>query len=128
MQQRLVFTCGAGLGLAVGLLVGFLPEPAQPVLVPVAASVPTAEMAPGKDATVIKSGTWRVGDEILPGTYASDGDPNPEHACEWERLEPDLETPIQSGTGSPGDRELVIIQPGDGAFRSTQCGTWTRIR
>lgn len=67
------------------------------------------------------NGTWRVGEDIEPGTYRTDG----ASGCYWERL---------SGfSGEFGDiisndftsgPSTVTIQPSDAGFSSQGCGTW----
>lgn len=66
-------------------------------------------------------GSWRVGEDIDPGTYRAEGS----DACYWERL---------SGfSGELGDiisndfssgPTTVTIAEGDAGFTSQRCGTW----
>lgn len=70
------------------------------------------------------AGTYRIGEEIRPGTYRS----SESRGCYWERL---------SGfSGSLGDIiandftnsvAVVTIQASDVGFSSSDCGTWTII-
>jgi putative cell wall-binding protein len=69
-------------------------------------------------------GTYIVGTDIDPGTWRAPGGPS----CYWERL---------SGfTGTLGDiiandfdtaSPAVTIAAGDAGFRTSDCGTWTRL-
>ena len=99
---------------------GPAPTPrATPEPTPTAAPTPT----PGP-LTAFGDGTWRVGIDIEPGTYRTDGT----ERCYWARL---------SGfTGSLGDLlandnarggpAIVTILPSDAGFISTRCGIWTK--
>ena len=69
-------------------------------------------------------GTYRVGEEIDPGTYAASGGSN----CYWARLSGfsgSLGDIIANGIGSP--HPLVTISSSDVGFDSQRCGTWTRV-
>ncbi|MFC0453646.1 hypothetical protein [Rhodococcus jostii] len=69
------------------------------------------------------SGLHRVGVDINPGTYRTTGSTY----CYWERL---------SGTSGefddliandvPSGPSVVTIAPSDAAFKSQDCGTWTK--
>ncbi|QNG24233.1 hypothetical protein G4H71_15390 [Rhodococcus triatomae] len=74
-------------------------------------------------------GTYLVGTDIAPGQYAGSGQVDEHMGCYWER---------RSGTSGNFDeilandythsgRVVVTILPSDYAFRSEDCGTWTRI-
>lgn len=69
-------------------------------------------------------GTYRVPDEVRPGTYRSRGGAH----CYWERLRGfggTLSEIIANG-GAEG-RVVVTIEDGDAGFRSNAgCGTWTQ--
>jgi hypothetical protein len=79
--------------------------------------------APGARETM-GDGTWRVGEEVVPGTYRAPGGGN----CYWERLSNfsgDLGGIIANGFA---DRNpTVTIAPSDVGFHSNNCGTWTKI-
>lgn len=75
-----------------------------------------------EENTIPGSGVYRVGEDIEPGTYRSDGD-----RCYWARL---------SGfSGTLGDilandnvsgSAYVTIAPTDVAFETSRCGDWIR--
>ena len=69
-------------------------------------------------------GTYRVGTDIVPGTYRSAG-PSPEGAsdCYWARLNSLNETHIIDSNISTGP-QLVMIQPSDTAFLTHSCQPW----
>lgn len=76
-------------------------------------------------ATTFGDGTWMVGEHIAPGRYRSNG-PAEGDNCYWERM---------SGLSGGLDHVLesyyeprsaiVDILPGDVAFQSKGCGTWS---
>ncbi|MGE0825519.1 MAG: hypothetical protein AB7G75_24680 [Candidatus Binatia bacterium] len=68
-------------------------------------------------------GVYLVGTDIAPGTWRT----NSPESCYWARL--------RGFTNSLGDiissailEEIVTIAETDKGFRSTQCGTWTKVR
>ncbi|RMI35814.1 hypothetical protein EBN03_03585 [Nocardia stercoris] len=77
-------------------------------------------------------GRYIVGVDIAPGIYQATGSPDPTHGCDWRRL--------QAGSlpGDPSDPNAyiiasnytrvtpvrVLIKPTDGAFQTTNCGSW----
>ncbi len=71
--------------------------------------------------TSIPDGTWLVGDEVSPGTYAAPGG----EFCYWARLRGftgDLDDIITNDLGEA--RHLVDIAPTDAGFQSSGCGEW----
>jgi hypothetical protein len=73
--------------------------------------------------TSFLDGTYRVGVDIAPGTYQSDG-----QDCTWERLSAFGGTlgdiiAIEVGTPHP----IVTISPSDKGFKSSRCGTWHKL-
>jgi hypothetical protein len=71
-------------------------------------------------------GMYRVGVDIVPGTYRSGGtSPNGESDCYWARLRSLKPTDIIDsaiGTGS----QSVTIQPSDTAFVTHSCQVWQK--
>jgi hypothetical protein len=65
-------------------------------------AVPTAPL------TSFGDGTWEVGRDVLPGTYAATGS-----------------TPACRHTGTP-DRGQAGVVLADGRFETSGCGTWNR--
>ena len=78
----------------------------------------------GSSGTAARSfgdGTWRVGEDIQPGTYRSPGGPN----CYWERLrnfKGGFNSIIVNGGFSRN--QTVTIDSSDAGFSTTRCGTW----
>jgi uncharacterized protein HemX len=72
----------------------------------------------------IEDGTWRVGEEVAPGTYRAPGG----GSCYWERLagfSGDLDDIIANGVA---ERNVTVtIAPSDVGFHTNDCGTWTKI-
>ena len=77
--------------------------------------------------TSFGDGILRVDVEIAAGTYAIGNTDTPE-TCEWERLrnlKGTADQVIESGSWSAGKR--VTIASSDAAFRTSGCGTWTKV-
>ena len=76
--------------------------------------------------TIETDGTYRVGTDIVPGTYRSAG-PSAEGAsdCYWARLSSLNETHIIDSNISIGP-EVVMIQPSDRAFLTHSCQPWQK--
>lgn len=98
------------------------PEP-TPEPTPSPQPTPTPEPTPAGPATTFGDGTFVVGEDIVPGTYANAG----ASGCYWERM---------SGFGGTLDetianeftdfRQLVTIRETDIGFTSDGCGTWSQ--
>lgn len=73
-----------------------------------------------EDGRLFGSGTFLVGEEIQPGTYAITGDIE---NCYWERQNRDGEI-IDNYFSTSARRVAVTIQAGDYAFFSEGCGQW----
>lgn len=85
----------------------------------------TAPPPPSVPKTTMETdGTYRVGTDIVPGTYRSAG-PSPEGAsdCYWARLSSLNETHIIDSNISTGP-QVVMIQPSDRAFLTHSCQPW----
>jgi hypothetical protein len=67
-------------------------------------------------------GTYRVGTDIQPGRYRSDGT----NGCYWERLS-DLTGDFESilANDNPRGQAYVEILPTDVAFSTDDCGRWS---
>lgn len=89
-------------------------EPAPP-------TDPSAEAAPpaGPKTTIDSDGTFAVGTDIVPGTYASAG-PVPDGACYWKRTSGDSLVD-NAMTKKP---QVVQIQAGDTSFTTNDCQPW----
>lgn len=75
-------------------------------------------------AQTITDGTWRVPDEVKPGTWRAKGG----EGCYWARLrgfsgssDDIIANEIAKGTA------IVTIKVSDKGFLSKRCGTWTRV-
>ena len=71
----------------------------------------------------IPEGTWLVGDEVLAGTYATEGG----DACYWTRLSGfggELGDIIANNIGA--GKQVVEIRSTDAGFSSRGCGVWSR--
>jgi hypothetical protein len=74
--------------------------------------------------TMETDGTYRVGTDIVPGTYRSAGaSPEGESDCYWARLNSLNPTHIISNNISTGP-QTVTIQPTDTAFLTHSCQAW----
>jgi hypothetical protein len=70
------------------------------------------------------SGTFVVGVDIAPGTWRAEGTSN----CYWERLSgfSGSFNDIIANDNTQGST-IVQISPADTGFRSSRCGTWTKV-
>jgi hypothetical protein len=87
----------------------------------------TAPAPPFAPRTIIETdGTFRVGIDIVPGTYRSAG-PSPEgdSDCYWARLSSLRTTDILDSGLSTGAL-VVMITPNDKAFATHGCLPWQR--
>jgi hypothetical protein len=87
----------------------------------------TAPPPPFAPKTIMETdGTYRVGTDIVPGTYRSAG-PSTEGAsdCYWARLNSLNETHIIDSNISTGP-QVVMIQPSDTAFLTHSCQSWKK--
>jgi hypothetical protein len=108
---------GAAAGLASADPHGPLPGPPPP------GPAPPGPTPPGPKVTIDHDGTYAVGTDIVPGTYASAG-PLGDGTCYWKRL----------GSGDDGKElvdnalskkpQVVRIDPTDKAFKTDGCQPW----
>jgi hypothetical protein len=76
--------------------------------------------------TMETDGTYRVGTDIVPGTYRSAGpSPEGESDCYWARLSSLNTTHIIDSDISTGP-QVVMIQPSDRAFSTRSCQPWQK--
>ncbi|MGO9157286.1 hypothetical protein [Mycobacterium sp.] len=87
----------------------------------------TGPPPPSAPKTIIETdGTYRVGTDILPGTYHSGGpSPSGESDCYWARLRSLNPSDIITNNISNGP-QVVMIQPSDTAFLTRSCQTWQK--
>ena len=81
---------------------------------------------PVPKTTMETDGTYRVGTDIVPGTYRSAGaSAEGESDCYWARLNSLNPTHIINNNISAGP-QVVTIQPSDTAFLTHSCQTWQK--
>ena len=87
----------------------------------------TGPPPPSVPKTIMETdGTYRVGIDIVPGTYHSGGpSPGGESDCYWARLSSLNPTDIITNNISNGP-QVVMIQPSDTAFQTRSCQTWQK--
>lgn len=91
--------------------------------VPDRLDVNLAAVPAGTGEAITGSATFAVGTDVLPGRWTTTAPPS----CFWARLSTTEAVPgavIESGHGH--GTTGVIIDPGDAAFVSAGCGTWSR--
>ena len=72
-------------------------------------------------------GTYRVGTDMVPGTYRSGGrNPAGDTDCYWARLSSLNSTHIIDNGLSASGPQVVTIQPGDAAFLTRSCLPWQK--
>ena len=88
----------------------------------VVVTAPPPPFAP--KTTMETDGTYRVGTDIVPGTYRSAG-PRKESDCYWARLDSlDPEHIIDNDISA--DPQVVTIQSSDTAFVTRSCQPWQK--
>ncbi len=81
---------------------------------------------PVPKTTMETDGTYRVGTDIVPGTYRSAGRSDEgESDCYWARLNSLNPTHIIDNNISTGP-QVVAIQPSDVAFLTHSCQVWQK--
>lgn len=100
-----------------------LNQPAVPAFAPIDAAAPAAPAGPVEE---IGEGTWRVGPDVVPGTYRTPGpDSSGLGMCYWDRAADasgEFGAIITNGIlEGPG---VVTIEAGE-VFTSNGCSTWT---
>ena len=80
---------------------------------------PAPSPPPAPKQVIDADGTFAVGKDIVPGTYRSGG-PRDGNACYWRRISGG-KTVDSAMTKQP---QVVLIEPGDTAFRTDRCQTW----
>jgi hypothetical protein len=96
-------------------------SPAAPALIPIIAEqeLEASELASG---VRIPSGVHRVGTEMQPGTYVTEGNLD---GCYWERTDSTGEI-IDNNFIGAALRAEVTVRASDYSFTSTNCGQWRR--
>jgi hypothetical protein len=108
--------CGGGSSQAVATVTSTITQTATVTYQPPSSPVPKTTME--------TDGTYRVGTDIVPGTYRSAGQSTEgESDCYWARLNSLNPTHIIVNNIS-NDPQVVAIQPGDAAFLTHSCQPW----
>ena len=77
---------------------------------------------PGPKTTIDHDGTYKVGTDILAGTYSSAG-PVGGHTCYWKRLSGPNGNEVVDNAISKKP-QVVEIDPADRAFKTDGCQPW----
>jgi hypothetical protein len=95
--------------------------PLPPIYPGTTVSIPSSATPAGPASAFPGDGTFRVGVDIQPGTYRSQGGTS----CYWERLRGlsgTVEDIIANGAAGP---QVVQIAPTDAAFKTQSCLPWS---
>jgi hypothetical protein len=98
-------------------------DPASPPPTSSPDATPATPPPGGPKNTIDSDGTYKVGVDIVPGTYSTAG-PVEGSACYWKRTGgPDGQTTVDNAlTKKPA---VVQIDPGDTSFKTDGCQPWT---
>lgn len=77
---------------------------------------------PGRESTTFGDGTWQVGVDVVPGTYATVGGVDCRHALRPAVAGRDI---VHSAVGR-GPATVVLAETGSW-FVTSGCGGWTRV-
>jgi hypothetical protein len=77
----------------------------------------------GPKTTIDHDGVFRVGTDIVPGTYTSAG-PIGNGVCYWKRLGDDATQPIDNAMSKKP--QVVKIDPTDKTFKTDGCQSWQK--
>jgi len=80
---------------------------------------PAPPAPPAPKTTIDADGTYIVGTDIAPGTYASAG-PIADGACYWKRVS--VDTMLDNALTKKA--QVVRIEPGDTSFTTNDCQPW----
>lgn len=73
---------------------------------------------------IFNDGTYKVGEDIQPGTYVAESE-EPFEGCYWERVDASGNT-IDNNFVSSGFRVQVTIGSADYSFTAERCGEWKK--
>lgn len=107
-----------GWGAAAGLASADPPAP-----IPTPGPSPAAAPAGGPKTTMDHDGVFKVGTDIVPGTYTSAG-PVGSGVCYWKRVGDDAKQPIDNAMSKKP--QIVRIEPTDKAFKTDGCQAWQK--
>ncbi len=99
------------------------PSPSTPPTSGSATTTPASPPPGGPKSSIDQAGTYKIGVDIVPGTYATAG-PVEGAACYWKRVGgPDGQTTLDNGlTKKP---QVIQLDPGDATFKTDGCQPWT---
>ncbi|BCQ09156.1 hypothetical protein JMUB5695_02595 [Mycobacterium heckeshornense] len=98
----------------------------QPVITKTVTVTYTPPATPIPKTVMETDGTYRVGTDIVLGTYRSAGRSSEgESDCYWARLNSLNPTDIIDNNISTGP-QVVALQPGDAAFLTHSCQPWQK--
>lgn len=99
------------------------PTPEPTPVPPGIGSAPTPTLAPPFPWTAFDPGSWRVGEEIVPGVYEA---ANASGSCEWARLRrvSDADADILFAGRADGPVRVAIPSTDAGFSASRSCGRW----
>lgn len=83
-----------------------------------------AENSARERGEIFGSGSYKVGEDIEPGTYVSESSSGLD-GCYWERLDADGNI-IDNNFMNSGFRAKVTIRASDYSFSSERCGEWRK--
>jgi len=131
MQGKKTAIAGAALVLAScggsSQTVATVTSTVQPIITKTVTVTYPPPPAPAPKTVMETDGTYRVGIDIVPGTYRSAGrSAEGESDCYWARLNSLKPSDIIDNNISTGP-QVVVIQPGDAAFLTHSCQAWRKI-
>lgn len=122
MRPTTAAACTAAMIVAVGVSAGYAhaqPDP-SPAPAPGPADAPAAAPAGVPKTTIDADGTYAVGTDIAPGTYASAG-PIQDGACYWKRTSGDKIV----DNALTKKAQVIAIDPTDTSFTTNECQAWS---
>ncbi|MEV4842210.1 hypothetical protein AB0K20_03150 [Micromonospora matsumotoense] len=106
---------------------GSTPTTAAAVTEPADRPTTAAPVVPGRPGPVsaVGDGVYKVGDEIVPGTYSAKAETRP---CYWARLR-SFGLPgsvIAEDNLEPGETQTVVVRSSDAGFKAANGCIWRR--
>jgi hypothetical protein len=88
---------------------------------PSASAQPAPPPPPGPKTSIDADGTYKVGTDVMPGTYSTAG-PIEGSACYWKRTNGDQLV----DNGLTKKAQVISIDPTDTAFTTNDCQPWQK--
>jgi hypothetical protein len=101
----------------------------NPATTGAAPATTTAAAKPAGPQTSFGDGTWIVGQDIMAGTYRATV-PGDSLVCYWERekdLNGDMGSILANDNVHSGGHATVTIKTTDKGFKTSGCGTWSKV-